>query len=309
MFAVRLVFLLVLVETKVFFDFGVVNYRPSWIFHCPSNQEKRVEPPINDQPLFSYECPMRTTTFEILPVEIDLTYLCRIETRFFWFIVDFYQFNVLSWRIDEEQIEIRIKFNDLILLEDHRRETANLTSRSIFINAFYVPFESLTSILNDSIEIQIVLINSNRRNRCEFISTDHRTWNTILNDQCQTSESQSLLVHHAECHFYSNHSEKSLSSLPPDLNVILSINDENNSTRVTNFSQQKSFYAFLEENSHLIFSSLNRTKLITNLLKISVGLLVAILVTMILFFIYILFYQNFLRHRQSSIIDRISLDI
>ena len=75
------------------FHFGILNHHTQWYFYCPRNISKILNPPSNDQPLISYECPYPSLPIEILPIEIDFTFLCRSESRLIWIIIDLYQYN------------------------------------------------------------------------------------------------------------------------------------------------------------------------------------------------------------------------
>src|SRR5690348_14361639 len=85
--------IIILINANQKFHFGIINHYTQWYFHCPQNLTKILDPPLNDQPLISYECPQPSLSIEILPIEIDFTFLCRLQSRLIWIIIDLYQYN------------------------------------------------------------------------------------------------------------------------------------------------------------------------------------------------------------------------
>ena len=200
--------LLVCIAADGQFYFGVLNHHTQWQFHCPGNLTKFSNPPTNEQPLISYECPYPSLPIEIVPVELDLTFLCRLPSRLIWIIVDLYQYNTFSWLIDSKEIDIRVQLNNQISLTDFKSEMTNYTYRLILINAFYLPFESIQTLADQPVEISIVIQHVNQLNRCEFLIRENSSWQTFLDEQCHSNRSKTLSVEYARCHFVSNRSVK-----------------------------------------------------------------------------------------------------
>ncbi|CAF4532121.1 unnamed protein product [Rotaria sp. Silwood2] len=130
------------------FYFGIINHNTQWHFHCPQNHTKILNPPLNEQPLISYECPHPSSTMEILPLEIDFTFLCRLQSRLIWIIIDLYQYNTFLWLINRNDIDIKIELNNQLGINNSKIESKNYTNRLILIDAFYIPFESIDILLN-----------------------------------------------------------------------------------------------------------------------------------------------------------------
>jgi hypothetical protein len=195
-------------------NFGFVNHQTQWYFHCPANQTTMLSSPPDEQPFVSYRCPSTVdTTIDVLPVELDVTFLCRLQSRFIWIIIDLYQYNTLVSFIQREQIDIRIRLNDQYSLTDSRSEIANYTNRLILINAFYIPFESIAALMNEQIQINIIIKNVNQLNYCEFIVRDTFTWQTFIDQQCHSTPTKTLTIEHAKCHFYSKMYSRCVSSM------------------------------------------------------------------------------------------------
>lgn len=191
-----------LIHTNEPLYFGVINHNTQWQFHCPLTQPKILNPPINDQPLISYECPNQLSAMEILPLEIDFTFLCRMPSRLVWIIIDLYQFNTFFWLIDRNNIDIKIEFNNQIQLNNSKTEAKNYTNRLILIDAFYIPIESINSILDKPIEINIQIQNLNRTNQCQFSVKDNILWKTFVENNCDSMKSKTIFTEHAKCDFY-----------------------------------------------------------------------------------------------------------
>ena len=339
----------ILIHANEKFHFGIINHNTQWYFHCPQNNTKMLDPPSNDQPLISYECPYRLTTIEILPVEIDFTFLCRLQSRLIWIIIDLYQYNTFLWLIDNEDLEIKIELNNKIQINNSESKMNNYTNRFIIINAFYIPFESIDLLLNESIEINIEIKNHYQLNQCQFFIKDNYLWETFINNHCDSTQSKTLIVQYAKCDFYSNKfvlftrftkiifllfrlnhvdedlqfRDKSLltttSSSIPDFNIILSINDDQTTTTTSmpeqnlthfNSTPYHHHYLSLEENSRQILASLARATKNSILIKLTFIFLIIILIILIIFFVYMLCYHYHIRLRtSSSLIKKTSVSI
>jgi hypothetical protein len=186
------------------FQFGIINHQTQWYFHCPQNNTKMLDPPSNDQPLISYECPYQSSVIEILPMEIDFTFLCRLQSRLIWIIIDLYQYNTFLWLINNTDIEIKIELNHKIELINFKNDVNNYTNRFIIINAFYIPFESIDMLLPEPIEINIQIKNTHQLNQCQFYIKDNYLWQTFIDNYCDSTQSKTLFVQYAKCDFYSN---------------------------------------------------------------------------------------------------------
>ncbi|CAF2036694.1 unnamed protein product [Rotaria magnacalcarata] len=195
------IFLLIHANESLYF--GIINHKAQWHFHCPQNHKKITDPPMNDQPLISYECPHRSSTMEIVPLEVDFTFLCRLQSRLIWIIIDLYQYNTFFWLIDRNDIEVKIMLNNEIQLHNSTNEAKNYTNRLILIDAFYIPFESIDSILNEQIEINIVIKNLNQSNQCQFSIKDQYSWKTLIGNYCDSTQSKTIFTQYAKCDFYS----------------------------------------------------------------------------------------------------------
>lgn len=192
-----------LIHTNEHFQFGIINHHTQWYFHCPENNTKMLAPPSNDPLLISYECPLPSLVIEILPIEIDFTFLCRPQSRLVWIIIDLYQYNTFFPLISNEDIEIKLELNNKIQINNRTNDTTNFTNRFILINAFYIPFESIDILLNKQIQINIEIKNLNQLNQCYFFLKDNYLWKTFINDNCDSVESNTLFIQSAKCHFYS----------------------------------------------------------------------------------------------------------
>lgn len=177
------------------YHIGIINHNIQWHISCPQNNTRKINPPLNDQPLITYQCPYGSLPIDIVPIEVDFTFLCRLEPRLIWIIVDIYQYNDWLWSENIEQLNISIKINEQIEIKDYKSEINNYKNRFITINAFYIPFENLENFLNKKIEIFI------RINQCKFYIYDNSIWNDIIQKQCHSIQSKTLQVQHAQCDF------------------------------------------------------------------------------------------------------------
>jgi hypothetical protein len=193
--------ILILINANEQLHFGIINHHTQWYFHCPQNNTKISNPPSNDQPLISYECPYPSLPIEILPVEIDFTLLCRSQSRLIWIMIDLYQYNTFSMLIDIKDLEIKLELNNQIKINDYKSEIKNYTNRFIMINAFYIPFESIDILLDKQIEINIEIKNINQ---FQFSIQDNYLWKTFIDNNCDSAQSKTLFIQHAKCDFYSN---------------------------------------------------------------------------------------------------------
>jgi hypothetical protein len=175
---------------------GIINYNTQWYIHCLQNNTRVITPPLNDRPLISYQCPYPSLSIDILPIEIDFTFICRLQPRLIWIIIDLYQYNLWSHSIDMKQINISLKVNQQIEIKDYKSEITNYKNRSIIINAFYIPFESIEILLNKKIEIYIQI------NQCKFSINKNSTWNDIIYKNCNSNSSITLNVQNAQCDFF-----------------------------------------------------------------------------------------------------------
>lgn len=175
------------------YQIGIINHHIQWHIYCPENQTRIIKPILNDQPLITYECPFDSLPVDIVPIEIDFTFICRLQSRLIWMIIDLYQYNDWLWSKNLEQIQIEIEFNRQIRLNQSKTEITNYKNRFIFINAFYIPFEQIDSLSNQTIDVFI------RVNQCQFYLTENLTWTQLIHEQCQA---KTLNVQYARCDYY-----------------------------------------------------------------------------------------------------------
>lgn len=288
----------VLINGDDLFHFGIINHHTQWLFHCPNNNTKIFNPPSNEQPLISYECPHQSALIEIVPIEIDFTFLCRDQSRLIWMIVDLYQFNADIWPLTDQNLRIQIYFNDRIPVINSKIESKNYTNRLIIIHAFYIPYESIELLLDQSIEMTISIQNIHQSNQCQFFLKDIQHWRSYLDEHCHSNPSSTLLIQFGQCHFYSK-------SLPPRENSTIIINDDRIAIIPINEIQSnqtitRDSYHLIEENFHQILASLSHSSRYSMLLKLIFLFLILILLVLILFFLYMLCYHYHLRSRSSS---------
>lgn len=295
----------IIINANEHFHFGIINHRTQWNVHCPENITKLLEPPSNDQPLIYYECPRRASTIEILPIEVDFTFLCRLQSRLVWFIIDLYQYNTHFWLINNNDIEIQVNLNNEIQIEKSKIEIKNFTNRFIIINAFYIPFESINNLLTKSIEINIQIKNRYQLNQCQYQIQDNYLWKTFIENNCDLEQSKTFLIQYAKCDFYSKQNFQS-----NNLSTNTSLYDQ--STRI-NFEQTSISYhhhfLLLQENYRQILSTLTHSKTNTLLLKLTFLFLLIILIVLVLFFVYMLCYHYHNRLRSSSFVRETSVSI
>lgn len=292
------------------FHFGIINHRTQWYFHCPGNITKLLEPPSNDQPLISYECPHRSLSMEILPIEIDFTFLCRRQSRLIWFIIDLYQYNTYFWLINSNDLEIKVNLNNKIELNNSKIELKNYTNRFIIINAFYIPFESINILLTKQIEINIQIKNLNQSNQCQFLIKDNYLWETFIENNCDSDQSKTFFIQYATCDFYSNEKQSLSEPIDRDLqvNIISTIPTSTlNQSKIidieqdltTNLIPYHHHYLILQENYRQILASLSHSTTNSILLKLTIIFLIIILIILTLFFLYMLCYHYHNRSRSS----------
>jgi len=307
------------------FHLGIINHNIQWHIYCPQNNTRIINPPINDQPLITYQCPYGSLPIEIVPIEVDFTFLCRLQSRLVWIIVDVYQYNDWLWSKDIEQLNISIKLNQEIQIKDFKNEINNYKNRFIIINAFYIPFESLDIILNKKIEISI------RINQCIFSINENSTWNDIIHQNWDSVESKTLHVQHAQCDFFPKlvfqkkfffFKKIFFRSIPidtnqhlqvdnfddnttnvPDFHVVLSIDGQKSietTTTMTTTAQLPDYHLLFNEHYQKILSALVIIKRTSNLITFIFIFTIIILVLLIIFFIYILCYHHHHRSIQKS---------
>ena len=282
--------------------FGIINSPFQWNFHCRENFSKILEPPNNDQPLIVYECPFPSFPIEISPIEIDLTFFCRSTSRLVWLIIDFYQFPIENLTIRPEKFDFEIKLNEKIFVNQSKTDVERFQHRSIFINAFYIPFEFLQSILDENIEISIKIKNQNQLNRCEFLLDDRSTWKHFLDEQCPSNQSKTLVLRHGICHFFSNRFDENLKfdqlfifcfcfrtktierPRSNDVNISLPVNENIN------------FEFLTEENYRLALAILAQTHFNSDRLKL---IFIFILLIFVVFLLYIVSFHFYLRRRAN----------
>lgn len=188
-------FVVVCLHAEETYHLGVINHHIQWHIQCPNNSTRILSPPINNQPLISYQCPHGSLPINLIPIEIDLTFICRLESRLIWIIVDVYQFNDWLWSNNAEQMNITIELNERIAIKDWKSEVKNYQNRLIMINAFYIPLESLTSLSDQRMDISIQI------NQCQLKVNDNSTWKDVIEQNCQAKQSKTLIVQSARCHF------------------------------------------------------------------------------------------------------------
>jgi hypothetical protein len=287
------------------FHFGIINHHTQWYFHCPQNHTKILAPPSKDQSLISYECQQSSLSIEVVPIELDFTFLCHLKSRLIWIIVDLYQYNTYVWLINSKDIEIKIELNHQIKITNSTIELQKYTNHYIIINAFYIPFESINILLNQPIEINIQIKNLNQLNQCQFLIKDNYLWQTFLNNYCDLNQPKTFFIQSAKCEFYTNQLQSANTNLPvqviddltttniPDFHVILSIDHGPNLTTPSTSYH----YIFLEGNYRQILSSLARSTSNSILLKFTFIFLIIILILLIVFFLYMLCYHYHNRSR------------
>jgi len=282
------------------FQFGILNNPTEWTFHCPQNHTKTVKPSPTNQPLIPYECPIRSSTIQILPLEIDITFLCRSQSRLIWIIVDFYQYNTDFSLFDTNDYQIRIHLNHQIDIQQSKIERKNFTNRLIIVNAFYIPFESANSILNQQIHISIQIQNPNQLNWCQFEIKDNLTWESFLQQKCnQLDQLKTYTIQSAQCDFYSK-------EIPTTTTVTTTTDSSNINQTKFSFNYDHHHYLLSEEKYHKLLATISRSTLNAILLQLIFIFLLIILVVLTLFFVYMLCYHYHDRTQSSLLIPQSS---
>jgi hypothetical protein len=191
-----LLFFFIFINANELYQLGIINHHIQWHIHCPENNIRIINPSFNDQPLIPYQCPYGSLPIDIVPIEIDFTFVCRLESRLIWIIVDTYQYNDWLWSKNIERTNISIKLNEKIVVNQSKSEIANYKNRFITINAFFIPFENLEILSDEFIEIFI------RINQCKFYIKEKSTWNDVMMKNCQSIQSKTLQVQYAQCDFF-----------------------------------------------------------------------------------------------------------
>ena len=274
------------------YQLGIINHYVQWHMHCPENQTRIINPTLHDQPLITYECPFDSLPVDIVPIEIDFTFICRPSSRLIWMIIDLYQYNDRLWSTHREQFHIDIELNQQIRLNQSKTEISNYKNRFIIIHAFYIPFEHLNPIFNQTIQASI------RVNDCQFSLTDNLTWTQIIHEQCQA---KTLNVQHAKCDFYpkferQTNEEKENTTTIPDFHVVLQIDQETTIPMTTLPSYVLSFDAHYKQ----ILSTLNIIVRTSSLLTYIFIFTLISLVLLVIFFLYILCYHYHMRTKRKS---------
>ena len=196
-------FIVVLIDANQHFEFGIISHQTQWHIHCPQNHTPTiVRPPFNDRSLTRYQCPSSSQLIHIIPIEVDFTFLCRSSSRLLWIIVDLYQYNARLAAFQAHEMIISIRLNGQMSWNDSKSEINQYQNRSVLINAFYIPFESMDRLHSQPIEIQVDIQHTNRSTRCSFVLHDTLTWTTFIEDYCHTDQSRTLLVPLARCDFF-----------------------------------------------------------------------------------------------------------
>lgn len=196
-------FFLVLINANQHYDFGIINHQTQWHIHCPHNDTALIiRPPFNDRSLTRHQCSSSSESIHIIPIEIDFSFLCRSSSRLLWVIIDLYQYNAWLAAFQARDMIVSSRLNGQMSLNDSKSEINHYKNRSILINAFYIPFESLDGLRRESIEIQVEIRHTDRSTRCSFILQDALTWMEFMEDHCQTDQSRALSVRLARCDFF-----------------------------------------------------------------------------------------------------------
>ncbi|CAF1128760.1 unnamed protein product [Adineta steineri] len=281
------------------YEIGIINHQTKWHIHCLQNDTRIINPPLNEQALIPYQCSYSTLSIDIIPIEIDFTFVCRLQPRLIWIIIDLYQYNILPISINSEQLNISLVINQEIQIKDYKYEINKYKNRFILINAFYIPFESLDNLLNKSIDIFVQI------NQCRFYINENSTWNDIIHNKCNTIESKTLNVQSAQCDFFSkskptetivnqkieqfDDDDNDNTTNIPDFHVILSIDQQK---PIETTTQLYDNYSLFDEHYRKIISIIGRA---ANLITYIFIFTTIILTLLIIFFIYILCYHYHIR--------------
>ncbi|CAF1316042.1 unnamed protein product [Adineta ricciae] len=287
-----ILFLLIPISNALY-PVGIINHQTQWHIHCENNYTQIVQPPLNNQILVPYTCPVSSLAIEILPIELDLTFLCRSQSRLIWIIIDLYQYQTWPMSINSNQVNISLVINHEFRIKDYKSEINQYDNRFVLINAFYIPFESLNKLLDRSVEVFIEI------NQCQFFIRDNFTWNDVLQSNCNSFETRSLLAQSGQCNFFpklvSTTSNDNTTEIP-DFHVVLSIDQEKPIETTTALSE---YQLLFDEHYQKILIAIWRA---THLLKYVFIFTTIILILLTIFCIYILCYH--FRHR---VIQRSSL--
>ena len=196
-------FLLILfIDGYSSYYFGILNHQTQWHMHCSANQTSILHPSLNDRSLITYQCSSTSALIHIIPIDIDFTLLCRLSSRLLWIIVDFYQYNSWLGSFQSEDLLVSIRLNEDMPLNNSKREINHYRNRSIFINAFYIPFESLNTLQKRFVDIEIRVENVNRSNQCVFFLKENVTWTSLVENNCHADQSRTIFVQYARCDFF-----------------------------------------------------------------------------------------------------------
>lgn len=280
------------------YHLGIINHQIQWHVHCPQNQTRIIHPPFNDQPLITYQCPHDSLPVDVVPLEVDFTFICRSQSRLIWIIIDLYQYNDWVWSENLEKLNITIELNRKILVNESQSELNKHQNRFILINAFFIPFEKLENLLEQSVQIFI------RINRCQFSFAENITWNQVLNEQCHTIQSKTLHAQHAQCDYVPqliDSFDENTTTLP-DYHVVLQI-DQNKPIATTTIADHlPDYYLLFNEHLKQILSALTVTLRASHLLMYTFIFTLISLILLILFFLYILCYHYHTRTKRKSLL-------
>jgi hypothetical protein len=184
---------------------GIINHRTQWHMDCPSIDTIDIVDPaiLDEQTSIVYQCPLSLSIMTIVPIELDLTFLCRSSSRLLWIIVDLYQYDRshLNGTSSTMDVDVTLDINRYIRLNDSKHDVHYYRSHSISIYAFYIPFESIDIGRTDPIDIRLRIQHRFRLNQCQLELNDSLTWANMIEHQCQTEQARTLTVRHARCDF------------------------------------------------------------------------------------------------------------
>jgi hypothetical protein len=304
-----LLFFFIFINANELYQLGIINHHTQWNIYCPENNTQIIKPPFKDQPLISYQCPHGSLPIDIVPLEIDLTFVCRVESRLIWIIVDIYQYNDWLWSKNIEPTHISIELNAKLVVNESKSEINNYKNRFIIINAFYIPFESLEILSNEIIDIII------RINQCKFYIRENSTWNDIMHKDCHSIQSKTLQVQYAQCDFIPKFVFQtflfslkiSFRLIPidnttdiPDFHVVLSIDQPQQPIKTTTVAHLPDYYLLFNEHYRNILSTLAILTRASNLITFIFIFIIIILILLIIFFIYTLCYHYHVRSTRKS---------
>lgn len=175
---------------------GILNHNTTWLVHCPNSELQTIHPPLNDRAVVPYRCPSPSLPLDIVPIEIDFTFVCRSTSRLVWVIVDLYQFHNQPTRVSPQQLNVTLTVNQQIPVVNRKSETNQYNNRFIVTNAFYIPFESLDSLADQYVDLLVQI------NRCQFTLSTNTTWDDGIRRDCDSAEPKALQVQSGHCHFF-----------------------------------------------------------------------------------------------------------